>query len=1331
MGAAAGRGKEEENDSSAKDPDAIKFWFGEQPIPDPSSLAYDMQKMLVSKQSHQLASDNMSRMLLYIKLCALAKQDQFVCVIYTKVGQHPEWKQLTMTDYNEELTDIVTFTKDMEFRYCFEKSRLLRFEVYKVRDPVFIDDLRYQKYVGNAQVSVGEMMRGRNKLTGWLVKDLVHPVKGSVNNNGVPLGKIALWLEEDPNLKQEVSFNMSGVKVPSGDLWKMSPDAYCIFKRVIPGEAGSRMRTLDLWRTEVARHSRTPKFKRLVFPVPQLWPYDIKQDVIIELRDFIRVSTDKVIGDAHLSYGDLMQAFKDSRPMVTPVYHAKGKRVHEDKNRRKRQRTTRYANYNQVIGDRSTRQLMEEENKKLMCGIQMEMVGVERRYSFFDFVRGGLGLRFMCCIDFTCSSGDVQDKNSLHYRAPDTQALNAYENVVKAVGDVLGHYDHDDRFLAYGFGAKVPPSRTCAPGAFALSGDFFDPEIVGVDRITEAYRKALKIVKLHGPTSLTPIVRLAVDLASGYKDARTVNDNGVDMDFFVQCIITDGHVDEGDKRTLVEVLLEAVEVPLCVIIIGIGDTEPFLKDLHLEVREARRTLEDALDEELEASRKVVHYARFGAFMSTHEELEALAETALMAVPEEVTGYYKYKGVKPRGLNVYEDEGGRPVPRPDNPVGPPPKGNKDTVKIAAAAAAKRKATRSETNRSENSNELTREQLAKKAREAAAIARAADRIPKHVKERRAALHKQAIALGYGKMQVERALKQGCPSDDIEMLVDTIISCGSAKAHMPYKEQAEAATSHHVESQISSLLNEATAQLMLAETTDLLNCDRVSLFVFEETNNKLRLYAANLNIVISVSPGQGLVGHVFREGYNVNIPDCYKDYRFDRFFDAKTGYLTRSILAVPVFGPDGSACGVIQAINKLPLGCPKLIENRHLRAVPFNNVDMETVVMLAKSIGSGLQQGTLDNSGIVTSLARAKKMRELESDVARKMPQEDIEFLMNKLLWLLHCDRVSFFVYDYTSETLILYSSNMEQPIHVPPGKGIAGAVFRDQDMVNIPDCYQDPRFDNRFDIRSGYCTRSMMVAPVVQGDRDWEEHLESVGVIQVLNKLTQTVDMDDPERYLHAVPFSKDDERVLANVARQVGIGIKKGRVDVDKIASYMEMAAKKRRTMIVPTTTVTAPETPPEMPALPGSVEEPPAEEFGYEKCRLCLSKDIDRENRPCGCRLFCADCQPASMAPCPSCGMKIASCEYLDPILRNKAKGPPRPLTPLTASTARPGSSSDAVRRAATAKVVNADGENPLMTMMMSGESWFGSTRSSMASQGGREGSPGPRGRRMSMRKTM
>jgi signal transduction protein with GAF and PtsI domain len=60
------------------------------------------------------------------------------------------------------------------------------------------------------------------------------------------------------------------------------------------------------------------------------------------------------------------------------------------------------------------------------------------------------------------------------------------------------------------------------------------------------------------------------------------------------------------------------------------------------------------------------------------------------------------------------------------------------------------------------------------------------------------------------------------------------------------------------------------------------------------------------------QGIVGWVAREGQRLLVPDVGEDPRFYSGIDEATGFVTRSVLAVPL-KVKRKVIGVIEAVNK----------------------------------------------------------------------------------------------------------------------------------------------------------------------------------------------------------------------------------------------------------------------------------------------------------------------------------------------------------------------------------------------------------------------------------
>jgi phosphoserine phosphatase len=105
------------------------------------------------------------------------------------------------------------------------------------------------------------------------------------------------------------------------------------------------------------------------------------------------------------------------------------------------------------------------------------------------------------------------------------------------------------------------------------------------------------------------------------------------------------------------------------------------------------------------------------------------------------------------------------------------------------------------------------------------------------------------------------------------------------------------------------------------------------------------------------------------------------------------------------------------------------------------------------------------------------------------------------VLRAERASVWLYDAATDELVLEVAIGIKPVRIPAGTGLAGSCARNRSIINVPDCYADPRFDPSVDRRSGYRTRCMLTLPLI----DHKEHL--VGVMQVLNKVGGSFDSDD--------------------------------------------------------------------------------------------------------------------------------------------------------------------------------------------------------------------------------
>ncbi len=115
------------------------------------------------------------------------------------------------------------------------------------------------------------------------------------------------------------------------------------------------------------------------------------------------------------------------------------------------------------------------------------------------------------------------------------------------------------------------------------------------------------------------------------------------------------------------------------------------------------------------------------------------------------------------------------------------------------------------------------------------------------------------------------------------------------------------------------EAALQQVVDEVVELLDADRGTLYLVDHARSELVSRVAHLPELaeIRLRLGEGIAGTVAATGQAISMPDDESDPRFSERVDSLTGYHTRSVLAVPVRGAQGSVIAVLQVLNKLG-GC-----------------------------------------------------------------------------------------------------------------------------------------------------------------------------------------------------------------------------------------------------------------------------------------------------------------------------------------------------------------------------------------------------------------------------
>jgi len=151
---------------------------------------------------------------------------------------------------------------------------------------------------------------------------------------------------------------------------------------------------------------------------------------------------------------------------------------------------------------------------------------------------------------------------------------------------------------------------------------------------------------------------------------------------------------------------------------------------------------------------------------------------------------------------------------------------------------------------------------------------------------------------------------------------------------------------------------------ETCNLLDAERATLFLYDADRDQLysRIATKSEIEVIRMPADRGIAGSVARTRACLVIPNAYADPRFNRDVDNRTGWRTRSILAVPMTNLQGNLVGVLEALNK--------------RTGPFVEADATLLQALADQAGVALERARLVEEFL------AKRELENEMELAQRI-------------------------------------------------------------------------------------------------------------------------------------------------------------------------------------------------------------------------------------------------------------------------------------------------------------------------------------------------------------
>ncbi len=346
------------------------------------------------------------------------------------------------------------------------------------------------------------------------------------------------------------------------------------------------------------------------------------------------------------------------------------------------------------------------------------------------------------------------------------------------------------------------------------------------------------------------------------------------------------------------------------------------------------------------------------------------------------------------------------------------------------------------------------------------------------------------------------------------------------------------------------DALLALIMEKTTALMEADRSTLYLLSEDGQHLwsKVVQGGAAVEIKLTVGEGVAGWVAQTREVTNIPDAYADQRFQPAYDLKSGYRTRSILSVPMFGALGVLVGVLQVLNK--------------HDGPFTAADEDLMTALASQAAIAIENARLYQSLITQNqeLVRARRdleRRSRELDALYQVEKElvvalDLDDLLSRILAraiaVLGGGAGSIALNETDGALRFRTVQGPAAPRLIertlPHGTGILGWSIAHRTPLVVADPANDPRHAADVAREAGVVPQHLMVAPLIDGD-------DVIGGIEIIDQRKRVRDGEGP--------WADDDLKLLVLIAAQAAGAIGRARrrseqESRDRLASIGQMLA---------------------------------------------------------------------------------------------------------------------------------------------------------------------------------
>lgn len=317
----------------------------------------------------------------------------------------------------------------------------------------------------------------------------------------------------------------------------------------------------------------------------------------------------------------------------------------------------------------------------------------------------------------------------------------------------------------------------------------------------------------------------------------------------------------------------------------------------------------------------------------------------------------------------------------------------------------------------------------------------------------------------------------------------------------------------------------ELILSKVTELLEADRATLYLLDESRDELvsRIVIGQKVRSIRLKLGRGIAGSVAQTGTPIRLENAYADPRFEPEWDALTGYTTRNMLVAPLKNHLGRTIGVIQALNKLG-------------GAEFSAEDEATLIALSTQAAIAIV-----NSRLLLSLIHKNKqlldtteqlerrvrdlklLFDLERATARATSVDTLaRAVLSQLAEACEARGAAMLLAEEESGDLVQYVLDSDQPeslqrLGVKAGEGFLVDAMNGSGVLDVGETDGDARWNERVEGAYPFPVQSVLGMPL-EGDE------APLGALGLFSKRAER-------------PFTGEDAALLRLVAANVSTAVR--------------------------------------------------------------------------------------------------------------------------------------------------------------------------------------------------